>query len=136
MNSQVFLKPESDTELHQVANLLERVDVDSMKQGRPTPKRIREFVEETKRNAPALTHRYITDQVVAKFGEEARIDQTTVGRILRKAGLNGLEFARNNLDEAQRVVGLPEDIRPANSEPEDYQQFLLVPLLISTPSVA
>jgi hypothetical protein len=43
-------------------------------------------VIEAKRNAPGLTQRQLADQVEGKFGEVARIDKSTVGRILRREG--------------------------------------------------
>ena len=59
------------------------------KQGKPTPDAIRDFVIKSKMNAPSLSYREIAEKVQAAFGEGARIDQSTVGRILRAANLGG-----------------------------------------------
>ena len=51
--------------------------------GIPTPEPIRVFIIGEKRNAPGLTQRQLAARVEGKFGEAARIDKSTVGRILR-----------------------------------------------------
>jgi hypothetical protein len=72
------------------------------KRGRPTAQGIRDFVIQAKRNAPALSPSRIADRVEANFGEEARIDKTTVRRILARAGLGagaaGAAPAQQGLD--------------------------------------
>ena len=55
--------------------------------GKRTPPAIEEFVVKTKQNAPGLTHQNIVDRVVEQFGESNRIDQSSVPRILARAGL-------------------------------------------------
>ncbi len=57
------------------------------KKGVKTPEPIRQFVFETKTNAPGLTDRQIVDRVVERFGEEGRIDKSTVQRLVK--GLYG-----------------------------------------------
>ena len=53
-----------------------------MKQGRPIPPRVREFIVNAKRNAPGLTYNVIALRVRAECG--VKIDKTSVGRILRE----------------------------------------------------
>ena len=55
-------------------------------QGRETPDALKSFVVMTYRNAPKLTQRQIADRMAAEFGDDARIDQSTVGRILIRTG--------------------------------------------------
>ena len=78
------------------------------KQGRPTAQGIRDFVIQTKRNAPALSHVQIADRVEANFGKEARIDKTTVGHILTRAGLGrgstGAPSAPQGLDRQEAAA--------------------------------
>jgi hypothetical protein len=60
------------------------------KRGKRTPEHIRKFVIEVKTNAPGLSHGQIADRVAERFGEEAGVDKSTVGRILERAGLRGV----------------------------------------------
>jgi len=55
-----------------------------MKQGKRTRLQTREFIVNTKRNAPSLTYGEIADKVESECGEE--IDKSTVGRIWRQEG--------------------------------------------------
>ena len=60
------------------------------KQGRPTPAPIRKFIEDTCRNTPGLHNSQIVAMVVERFGEGARVDQSTVARFRRNLGLAGV----------------------------------------------
>ena len=79
-----------------------------MKQGRPIPPRVREFIVNAKRNAPGLTYNVIALRVRAECG--VKIDKTSVGRILREhkqtAGPEALSSSRQQASqpasEAQR----------------------------------
>ena len=53
------------------------------KQGKRTPKLIRAFIIREKRNAQGLTQGQLAARVEANFGEAAKVDKSTVGRILR-----------------------------------------------------
>ena len=56
-------------------------------QGKAIEPDVRVFVLEKKKHLPRLTNRKIADLVVDEYGEGARIDQSTVGRIVRGTGL-------------------------------------------------
>lgn len=56
-------------------------------QGKAIEPDVRVFVLEKKKHLPRLTNRKIADLVVDEYGEDARVDQSTVGRIVRGAGL-------------------------------------------------
>jgi len=56
-------------------------------QGERIPQHVREFIEEKKRNSPGLSYPKIVELVVDKYGKGARIDKSTVGRIVRGARL-------------------------------------------------
>ena len=56
------------------------------KQGKRTPEPIEGFIIKEKRNAPGLTQPQLAARVAAKFGEAAKVDKTTVARILRRQG--------------------------------------------------
>lgn len=84
------------------------------KQGQRIPRSVRDFIEETRRNSPTLSYRQIVNMVVGRFGEGARIDQSSVGNILREAGLGGLHRPL----EPQLIPGLEDDAtrkRPADA---------------------
>ena len=66
------------------------------KQGKQTLDVIKRFVIDTKRNASDLTQAQIADRVAGKFGEDARIDKSTIGRILRVAGLSTVSSVRED----------------------------------------
>ena len=55
-------------------------------QGKQTAPEIKAFIVETKANAPELSMRLIADRVVSKFGEKAKVDKSTVGKILQRIG--------------------------------------------------
>ena len=55
-------------------------------QGIPTSEPIRVFLIEEKRNAPGLTQEQLAARVEGKFGKAAKVDKSTVGRILRREG--------------------------------------------------
>ena len=57
--------------------------------GRRTPQRIQDYILEVSRASPALTNSEIASQVENKFGEDCRVDKTTVGRIRQRHGLSG-----------------------------------------------
>ena len=59
------------------------------KQGKKTSDPIQDFIRETKKNAKELRNADIAYIVEAKFGEKSAVDKSTVGRILRRAGLSG-----------------------------------------------
>ena len=67
------------------------------RQGEPIPQHVREFIKERKRNSPGLSYPKMVELVVDEYGEDARIDQSTVGRIVRGAGLT--KSAGTNADE-------------------------------------
>ena len=56
-------------------------------QGKTIEPDVRAFVLEKKKHLPRLTNRKIADLVVDEYGEGAKIDRSTVGRIIRGAGL-------------------------------------------------
>ena len=57
------------------------------RQGQPIPQQVREFIKERKSNSPGLSYPKMVELVVDEYGEDARIDQSTVGRIVRGTGL-------------------------------------------------
>ena len=59
------------------------------KQGRRTPEPVRNFVIATKRASEWLSHGQIADRIENAFGTSAHVDKSTVGRILKQAGLTG-----------------------------------------------
>ena len=56
-------------------------------QGKTIEPDVRAFVLEKKKHLPRLTNRKIADLVVNEYGGSARIDQSTVGRIVRGTGM-------------------------------------------------
>ena len=62
------------------------------KQGKQTPAAIQQFIIRSKTNAPELTYVQIKDKAEAKFGRNAAIDKSTVGRILARAGIAGMRW--------------------------------------------
>ena len=76
-------------------------------QGKAIEPDVRVFVLEKKKHLPRLTNRKIADLVVDEYGEGARIDQSTVGRIVRGAGLTksaGTNTAETVTSERRRWV--------------------------------
>jgi hypothetical protein len=57
------------------------------KQGKRIPQHVRAFIEDMKRNSPGLSYSEIAELAKIKFGKDGEIDQSTVGRIVRDAGL-------------------------------------------------
>ena len=57
------------------------------KQGKRITQHIRALIENKKRNSPGLTYSEIAELVKIEFGKDGEIDQSTVGRIVRDAGL-------------------------------------------------
>ena len=74
------------------------------KQGKRAPDAIRAFIIKTKRNAQSLSNGQIENMVVAEYGEGARIDKSTVGRILRSAPL---DWSRPSTGATNMQVGTP-----------------------------
>lgn len=56
--------------------------------GRQTPPAVVEFIKATYLNAPNLTYAQVVDRVVEKFGPDATIDKSSVGKILKREGIN------------------------------------------------
>jgi hypothetical protein len=77
----------------------------SMKQGKDTPPAIKCFIIKTKKDASELTNHEIADKIQAKFGET--IDQTTVGRILKK---NNVQISKH-IKDAGSELELEKQIR-------------------------
>jgi uncharacterized circularly permuted ATP-grasp superfamily protein len=76
-------------------------------QGKTIEPDVRAFVLEKKEHLPRLTNRKIADLVVNEYGESARIDRSTVGRIVRGAGLTksaGTNTAETVTSERRRWV--------------------------------
>ena len=76
-------------------------------QGKTIEPDVRAFVLEKKKHLPRLTNRKIADLVVNEYGGSARIDQSTVGRIVRGAGLTksaGTNAAEPVTSERRRWV--------------------------------
>ena len=87
------------------------------KKGLPIPDAIRQFVLETKQNAPGLAHRQIADKVEEKFGEGGKIDKTSVGRILKEAGFAGRYQIPVGAPQTQKHRdGLTDEARSLGSE--------------------
>ena len=77
------------------------------KQGEPIPQHVREFIKERKKNSPGLSYPKMVELVVDEYGEGARVDQSTVGRIVRGAGLTksaGTNTAEPVTSERRRWV--------------------------------
>jgi hypothetical protein len=78
------------------------------KQGKRTPEHIRNFVIGVKANAPGLSHRQIADRVEEKFGEGAKIDKSTIGRILGEGNRQWREQSTPEvirIEDPQRLPG-------------------------------
>ena len=77
------------------------------RQGESIPQYVREFIKERKRNSPGLSYSKMVGLVVDEYGEDARMDQSTVGRIVRGAGLTksaGTNAAEPVTSERRRWV--------------------------------
>ena len=92
-------------------------------QGKAIEPDVRAFVLEKKKHLPRLTNRKIADLVVDEYGEGARIDQSTVGRIVRGTGLTksaGTNAAEPVMSERRRW--LSQHWVQLSLAVEDYKQ--------------
>lgn len=79
--------------------------------GKPTPEPVTAFILASWQNASGLTYDQIADKVQAKFHQE--IDKSTVGKILKRAGLDKPrpEIKKDDLIRFKRL--------------EEHEQFLV-----------
>lgn len=85
-----------------------------MNRGKRKPEPMRQFIKETKRNAPGLTYTQIVDRVEARFGE--RVDKSTVGRILREEGLAGRDLSSGMADTYRQAESTHFGLSPSHEQ--------------------